>query len=126
MNKNVNINKALVQEIDEVVANILTGKYYSDSPRRALTYAWICQRSNRPDFCQIVKMRGFSCKRFYKILLPQSLRKYGEAHPEFVEAVIQKNGKRWVKKSNLDEFVDRFAEKIGNQCAQDYYLERAR
>ena len=114
----------LFSKMDEVVENILTGKYRGAN-RQPLTYKSICTRWNTPSFYNIVKMQGFTPRRFYNELLPSAIERYAKKHPDFVQAVIDKNGKRWANKSNLQEFVDRFSERIGNACAYDFDLRNA-
>lgn len=114
----------LFAKMDEIVEKILKGKYRGAN-RQPLTYKWICGRWNMPSFCEIVKMQGFTSRRFFNELLPGAIERYAKSHLDFVQAVIDKNGKRWPNKSNLQEFVDRFSERIGNACSYDYDLRNA-
>lgn len=119
----VDADQALNKKMDQIVECILTR---NGDKHVALTYKTICKRWNMPYLGDLVKMQGFTQRRFYNWLLPDAIRRYGQSHPDFVQAVIAKNGKRWAKKSDIDEFVDRFSERIGNACGYDSDLRCAR
>lgn len=120
-----NADSILFAKMDEIVEKILKGKYRGAN-RQPLTYKWICVSWNMPSFREIVKMQGFTPRRFFNELLPAALERYGKAHPDFVQAIVDKNGKRWHNKSNLQELIDRFSERIGNACSYDYDLRNVR